>query len=105
MKSNFDIPGYIYLICFDKKLHHAKHYIGWTENIDNRLDNHKNGNGACILKALNKKNIDYKIVKIWKGTRYHERKMKLWKNSKILCPLCTPKPSFYFDFLGIINNI
>jgi predicted GIY-YIG superfamily endonuclease len=97
--ENYDVPGYIYLIHFEEKYHHAQHYIGWTENIDNRFKSHLKNNGSKLLKAVNKKGIKYKIIKTWEGTRFFERRMKKWKKAKIFCPICNENPSKHFDFL------
>ena len=83
----------VYLIHFEEKLHHAQHYLGFTEFEDpnERLERHKAGDGAKILRALNEKGISYSIVRTWNGDRKLERKLKNWKKSKQLCPICNPK--------------
>lgn len=83
--------AYVYLIHFNKKLHHAQHYIGYTKSLNERLDRHKSFRGARILHVLNNKNIEYAIVRIWKNVnKQFERKLKNRKNSKRLCPICNP---------------
>jgi predicted GIY-YIG superfamily endonuclease len=85
----------VYLICFDKKLHHAKHYIGFSkteDSIQKRLETHKKGNGSRLLNALNKAKIDYKIVRVWPDADgKFERKLKKRGESKVFCPICNPK--------------
>jgi hypothetical protein len=81
----------VYLICFDKRLCHAKHYIGYTpdEEADKRLATHKAGRGSRLLAALNKKGIGYKVVRTWPNEdRAFERKLKNQKHSARLCPCC-----------------
>lgn len=79
----------IYLIHFDKKLHHSQHYLGFAEdNIEARFDQHCKGNGAKILRRCNELGIEYKIVATFEGDRNMERKMKNGKNLKQYCPHC-----------------
>ena len=85
--------GTVYLICFNEKFYHCKHYIGYTNGeVTDRFDKHKSGHGAKILKALNEKEIDYEVVRVWEDVDYDfERKLKNQKNSSRYCPKCKPK--------------
>lgn len=81
----------IYLIHFNKPLHHARHYIGYTKSaksLPDRLATHRAGDGARILRALNEHGIHYEIVRTWTGDRKLERKLKKQKNSGRMCPVC-----------------
>lgn len=81
----------VYLIHFDQKLKHAQHYLGYSkkDTPDDRLLVHRAGNGAKILRELNRLGIGYKIVRIWQdGNRKFERQLKNRKNSSKLCPIC-----------------
>ena len=93
----------VYLICFDKKYKHAKHYIGFVDNndgLENRIDMHKKGQGARLLQVLNENGIDYKVVRIWKeGDRNFERKLKNLSHSKELCPCCAERENFFTNIL------
>jgi predicted GIY-YIG superfamily endonuclease len=82
--------GTVYLICFSKKLSHAKHYIGWTEKpLEERIADHKSGKGAKILAHLAKVGIPFKVVKTWENeTGHFEQKLKRQKNSRHHCPNC-----------------
>lgn len=83
----------VYLIHFNEKLHHAQHYIGYTKDVKKRIEKHRNGNGAALLRYLNKVGILYKIVKIWKEAGPEiEQYLKRQKNTKRYCPICTNKP-------------
>ena len=85
----------VYLIHFDKPLAHAQHYLGYTANdsVEQRLERHKSGDGARILRACNLANIQYAIVKTWdcnswRAARSLERKLKSRHDSPSLCPIC-----------------
>lgn len=82
----------VYLIHFHDKLHHAQHYIGSTDNgLVDRIRAHREGRGAKILNALNKKGIKYTVVRIWGGSWELECKLKSRKKAWKLCPLCNEK--------------
>ena len=61
------VKGTVYLIHFDKNLCHAQHYIGWSENVEERCKQHKAGTGAKIIAAINELNIGWKVVRVWEN--------------------------------------
>lgn len=85
--------GHVYLICLERPLAHAKHYIGYVEHdIDARFARHKSGQGAKMLRACNQKGINYKITRTWSDVdRNFERKLKNNSHSKKHCPCCNGK--------------
>ena len=80
----------IYLIHFDTPYYHARHYIGFTNNITKRVEKHKRGTGSKLLRALREVNIPFHVVKTWEGDRKQERKLKNNKNALRICPVCNP---------------
>lgn len=78
----------VYLIHFERKLHHAQHYIGYTANLENRMEDHRTNNGACLLRALNRQKIQWSVVRTWEGGKTLERRLKNWKKARQLCPIC-----------------
>ena len=81
--------GTIYLIHFDRPYKHARHYIGWTKDLEARLAIHKAGDGARLLRAVNQADIGWRVVRTWEGTRDDERRLHNQKNSPSrLCPVC-----------------
>jgi predicted GIY-YIG superfamily endonuclease len=85
----------VYLIHFDKKLHHAQHYLGFCDgvgNLESRIAYHREGRGAKILKAVAEAGISFKVVRTWDdGDRNFERMLKNRKKARILCPICNKK--------------
>lgn len=83
----------VYLIHFSKKLAHAQHYIGFAENdLEQRIEKHKAGTGAKILKACNEAGIEWDVAEVWpEGDRTFERSLKNKKKSSCLCPICQAK--------------
>lgn len=83
----------VYLIHLDKKLSHAQHYIGYTDdNLDSRMERHRRGDGAKLLRAANRAGITWTVVRTWPdGNRSLERQLKRRKNAWRLCPICKSK--------------
>lgn len=44
--------GYIYLIHFVRPYKHAKHYLGWTQDLSARLTAHRTGNGSRLMAVV-----------------------------------------------------
>jgi len=76
-------------LCFERPLAHARHYLGYADNIKKRLRRHRAGKGARILAALVRERIGRKLVRVWEGAgRIDERRLKSQKNAPRLCPIC-----------------
>lgn len=87
----------VYLIHFDRKFHHAQHYIGFVDHerghtVESRLEYHRKGQGSKLLRAVAAAGIDFKIADIWlEGDRNFERSLKNKKKASGLCPVCKVK--------------
>ena len=86
----------IYLICFDEHLHHAKHYVGSTINLYERLNKHANGKGAAITRHLFQTDRNWELKRLWIAndldSRTPEQLLKAQHNSPSYCPGCTKFP-------------
>jgi len=83
----------VYLIHFSRKLKHARHYLGETGDLNGRMERHRRGDGAKILRAAVKAGISFTVARKWSGrgvNRDFERKLKNTQ-SKLLCPICSGK--------------
>jgi hypothetical protein len=79
----------VYLLHFDAPYKHAKHYLGYTADLDARLRDHRSGNGARLMAVIMDAGITFRVARLWKGGRDLERKLKNQKNAGArLCPLC-----------------
>ena len=86
--------GVIYLLHFERPLAHAKHYIGYTENLPERLEKHRRGtSGAKIMKALHDAGIGFYFVRAWRGDRHEERRIKRTGSTPTYCPVCCGRMS------------
>lgn len=86
----------VYLIHFDKKFHHACHYIGFCEEgkLASRMEKHMRGEGSFLMKAVTKAGIKWNLVRVWPGeSRTFERSLKNCKKSSRFCPVCNEKLS------------
>ena len=84
----------IYLIHFDRPLHHARHYLGYCDDgtLEMRLIRHRAGRGARLLAVLREQNIGWRVVRVFEGDRRLERRLKA--NSRVrLCPICCLHPA------------
>ncbi|MBI3653680.1 MAG: endonuclease [Acidobacteria bacterium] len=85
------ITGTIYLLHFSQAFKHARHYVGFTTDLQSRLDAHSNGTGARLLEVITQAGLSFKLARIWHGTRQTERRLKNRKATPRLCPLCNPQ--------------
>ncbi len=84
-------PGTIYLIHFWKPYRHARHYTGYSEDLDKRLTDHLCGMGARLMEVVTNAGIEWKVSRTWSGDRALERKIKNRKEAPKLCPICAGK--------------
>ena len=83
-------PGLVYLIHFDRAYHHARHYVGYTENVAQRMDEHRAGHGSRLLAAVAAAGVGFEVAFIWTGaSRAFERCVHRYKNTPRFCPVCT----------------
>lgn len=80
----------VYLIHFERKLKHAQHYLGFVESdLEQRLERHRSGQGAKLMKAVIAAGIPWEVVKVWPdGDRNFERSLKNKRKSRCFCPKC-----------------
>jgi len=83
--------GTVYLLHFDRKLSHAQHYIGWTQDLEARLGAHEDGRGSRIVDAFLEAGIGYTVAKTWAADRKFERWLKNKNSTPRICPICSPK--------------
>jgi hypothetical protein len=84
--------GVIYMLHFDQPYKHARHYVGWTEDLLDRLDRHASGHGARLVEVIWHAGIGFTLVRLCEGTRRRERAIKHAGGAVRYCPACTPRP-------------
>lgn len=82
--------GTVYLLHLHSKIAgHAGHYIGFSTNLWQRVDDHAKGQGARLMEVAKERGIGFRVARVWhKRTRSFERKLKNRKNAAQLCPVC-----------------
>ncbi|MGH2868774.1 MAG: hypothetical protein ACRDNK_14590 [Solirubrobacteraceae bacterium] len=85
--------GVIYLLHFQRSDRHARHYLGYAENIDARLAAHRAGRGSPLVAAAIADGIEFELAATWPGDRRRERQLHRYNNSPWrLCPICRHEP-------------
>ena len=85
--------AYVYLLHFEQPIspvHTCQHYIGFAENLPARIQLHEIGRGARLTAVAKERQIGFQVVRIWRGDRWLERKLKDQKRGGRLCPVCHP---------------
>src|ERR1700691_2727468 len=87
-----DFSGTVYLIHLQRPYHHARHYLGWTMDVERRLALHRAGGGSPLLRAAVAAGISFEVARTWSGDRHLERRLHRYKNDAAqLCPICRGK--------------
>ena len=82
----------VYLLCFDRPYHHARHYLGFAEDLDARLAQHRRGAGARLIQVIAGAGIGWRLARTWPGgDRTLERRLKNQHHGPRLCPACNPR--------------
>jgi predicted GIY-YIG superfamily endonuclease len=84
--------GVIYMLHFDQAYKHARHYVGWTDDLLHRLDTHASGHGARLVAVIWQAGIGFTLIRICEGTRSTERAIKNSGGAVRYCPACSPAP-------------
>lgn len=87
-----DVMGTVYLLHFDAPYKHARHYIGWGEDLERRLSEHAAGHGARPTSVVLAAGIGWQLARTWEGTRARERQIKNQGGAAGVCPLCGVTP-------------
>jgi predicted GIY-YIG superfamily endonuclease len=80
--------GLVYLLHFSVPYQHARHYTGWTRDLDARLALHQAGGGARLLQVIAQAGIEWTLARTWPGDRARERQLKRQGGASRRCPLC-----------------
>jgi predicted GIY-YIG superfamily endonuclease len=61
--------GTIYLLHFDQRLGRNQHYLGWTMNPDQRLEDHRAGRGGKTTARFRAAGIGFELAARWSGSQ------------------------------------
>lgn len=79
--------GVVYLLHFTSPYKHARHYRGWTADLQARLALHRAGQGARLMTVIAEAGIGFVVAKTEPGTRARERQLKQ-RGAVRDCPVC-----------------
>jgi predicted GIY-YIG superfamily endonuclease len=88
----------VYLIHFKTGYKHARHYLGYAQDLDARLQRHRSGNGARLMEVITDAGIAWEVSRLWPcedeaSARALEHKLKhTHGHGPALCPICQGKP-------------
>ena len=78
-----------YLLHFERKIHGAQHYLGWSVHITRRLRQHLKGDGARLVRQALRAGVGVELVRVWAtDDRTQERALKKTRTPKSYCPKC-----------------
>lgn len=102
--------GIIYLIHFSEPFRHARHYLGWTTDLAERLWAHKIGRGSNLISHVNAAGIAWHVVRTYTGDRNLERRIKHSGGLGRCCNVCSPPagdrlPRFWRLPFGDLSDI
>lgn len=80
-------PGTIYLLHFSQPFGHARHYLGWARDLERRLEHHRRGTGANLMRHAGMAGVTFQLARTWPGTRTDERRMHNGGHAR-RCPVC-----------------
>src|SRR4051812_35688579 len=79
----------LYLLHFSTSYKHAKHYLGYADDVAPRVNAHLHGRGARLTQVAHDAGIEMILVRVWEdGDRQQERKFKNRSHVPMLCPIC-----------------
>src|SRR5262249_25550762 len=81
----------VYLLHFNQPYKHSRHYLGFTDDLAERLQRHASGNGARLMEVITGDGaaITWQLARTWEGDRKFERRLKHRKHAALLCPVCS----------------
>lgn len=83
----------VYLICLSPCYKHARHYVGFTSDLSQRLEAHRTGAGSPLLAAAIAAGCTLTVTRVWtRGNRTFERRLHKRHDSPRLCSRCSERP-------------
>ena len=82
------MSGTVYLLHFSEPFGHARHYIGWAEDLQRRLAQHRAGQGSNLCRHASMAGVTFTLAATWPGTRSDERRRHRNHHGARDCPVC-----------------
>jgi hypothetical protein len=95
-----------YLLHFSAPVSHARHYLGTTNDLRQRLQLHRSGRSrAKLIDTAVSQGITLQLVRVWPGDWGMERRLKNRKEGPTLCPICNPRARVGEDERALIARM
>lgn len=80
----------VYLLHFSDKVGgRALHYVGYSDDVERRISEHRGGYGARLMAVVKDNGMTFEVARVWEGAdRKFERHIKKMKNHSKYCPIC-----------------
>lgn len=83
----------VYLLHFSPAYQHAKHYLGYADDVAPRVHAHQHGRGARLTQVAHDAGVTMILVRVWDDAdRSFERRLKQNSHVPRLCPICNGAP-------------
>jgi len=91
--NKLTLTAVVYLLHFDRPYRGPmQHYVGFTDDLETRLDDHRNGTGGATTRRAYSQGIGFTLARTWwPGSRQLERQVKDCGPVNY-CPLCPRRP-------------
>ena len=76
------------MLHFEPAYRHARHYMGWADDVDARVAEHLAGAASPLVRAALLAGASVTVAVTYAGSRQLERRLKRWHNTWKLCPIC-----------------
>lgn len=89
----------VYLLHFAPSYKHARHYVGYADDIERRVAEHAAGVGARLTQVAVEAGCDLILARTWDGAdRTEERRLKNTKSIPHYCPICCGRENVRLSF-------
>lgn len=79
----------VYLLHLDPPYKHARHYLGYSDDIARRFREHQTGRGSALTEAAVAAGCELSIVRVWPGyDKNDEWRLRCQHNNPRMCPIC-----------------
>lgn len=80
--------GMVYLLHFSRPYYHARHYLGFTLNLNRRLREHRRGAGSPLMAAVVEDEIEPFLARTWSQVTRAFEKRAHHTARRQACPIC-----------------
>lgn len=80
--------GTVYVLHFEPAYYHARHYVGWSQDVAARVAEHLAGVGSPLVRAAVAAGVRVYLAATMPGSRRLERRLKRWHKTGQFCPRC-----------------